>query len=170
MPKAPASAPRSLLLQKRTNSASTASKCTINALPCQVNHTGPVDASPHYWNPTTVPNDDKSSTSYFRGRRLRGRKVIIPEGYEGVVLKKTGRSVVQRVGGGSDDGWAARGDLEDEEEGDDEDNEEMQVVEQVAAFDHVVVWNHEVLPDPLEDPYSKGITEWIGFADAVCPI
>jgi len=82
------------------------------------------------------------------------------------VLRKTGRSIVQRVGGGSNAVPEAM-EEQDEEEGD-EDNEEMQVVEQVAAFDHVVVWNHEVLPDSLDDAYSKGIEEWIGFADAVC--
>jgi len=99
---------------------------------------------------------------------------VIPEGYEGVVLKKTGRTVVQRVGGGSDEAQHRAGPMMEEEEEDEdeglEDNEELQVVKQVAAFDHVVVWNHETLPDPLEDPYSKGITEWIGFADAVCQI
>ena len=97
---------------------------------------------------------------------------MIPEGYEGVVLKKTGRTVVQRVGGGSDEAQHGAGPtMEDEDEDEGlEDNEELQVVEQVAAFDHVMVWNHEVFPDPLEDPYSKGITEWIGFADAVCQI
>jgi len=82
------------------------------------------------------------------------------------VLRKTGRSVVQRVSGGSNEAGEAM-EEQDDEEGD-EDNEELQVVEQVAAFDHVVVWNHEVVLDPLEDPYSKGIEEWIGFADAVC--
>jgi len=73
---------------------------------------------------------------------------------------------MQRVGGGSIESGEGL-EAQDEEEGD-EDNEEMQVVEQVAAFDHVVVWNHEVLPDSLDDAYSKGIEEWIGFADAVC--
>jgi len=73
---------------------------------------------------------------------------------------------MQRVGGDSDEAGEAMKE-QDEEEGD-EDNEELQVVEQVAAFEHVVVWNHEVVQDPLEDPYSKGIEEWIGFADAVC--
>jgi len=91
---------------------------------------------------------------------------VLPEAYEGVVLKKTGRTVVQRMGGGSDGADGEAGSLEDDED-ETENNEELQVVEQVAAFDHVMVWNHEILPDPLEDPYSKGITEWIGFADAV---
>jgi ribonuclease H2 subunit C len=92
---------------------------------------------------------------------------VIPEGYEGVVLKKTGRSVVQRIGG-SDGAGDDVGQTMVDEDDEADDNEEMQVVEQVAEFDHVVVWNHEVAPDPLEDPYTKGIEEWIGFSDAVC--
>jgi hypothetical protein len=39
-------------------------------------------------------------------------------------------------------------------------------VEQLACFDEVVVWGHEAVP-ASDDTYSKGLREWISFAEAV---
>lgn len=59
----------------------------------------------------------------------------------------------------------------DDTEGDDEDEDqpaEVKVAEEVASFDEVMVWGHDVLPDESDDPYTKGVAEWIAFAEAVC--
>lgn len=48
-----------------------------------------------------------------------------------------------------------------------EQNIEVRVMEEVGEFDEVVVWGHEVAPDGNEDPYSKGIGEWLSFSEAV---
>jgi len=52
-----------------------------------------------------------------------------------------------------------------------EDEEEAalrtRLAEHVSTFDEFLVWKHEALPDPVEDPYAKGIEEWISFAEAV---
>lgn len=48
-----------------------------------------------------------------------------------------------------------------------EQNIEVRVMEEVGDFDQVVVWGHEVAPDENEDPYSKGIGEWLSFSEAV---
>lgn len=61
-------------------------------------------------------------------------------------------------------------DAEREIDGDDEDEDqriEVRVTEEVGEFDEVVVWGHEVAPDATEDPYSKGISELLAFAEAV---
>ncbi|KIX04279.1 uncharacterized protein Z518_05146 [Rhinocladiella mackenziei CBS 650.93] len=53
--------------------------------------------------------------------------------------------------------------VQDEE---DEPPEPVQILEQVSSFDEVIVWGHDRLP-ALEDPYVKGIEEWISFAQAI---
>lgn len=44
---------------------------------------------------------------------------------------------------------------------------EVSLLEEVAQFDEVVVWGHDALPNELEDPYARGLREWIAFARVV---
>jgi len=44
---------------------------------------------------------------------------------------------------------------------------ETKVLNQLATFDKITVYGHEVQPDAQEDVYVKGINEWIGLAGAV---
>lgn len=72
--------------------------CTPNLLPCKINHDGPVNASERYWKPeagegttgspissstTSLIIADGSQTAYFRGRKLEGKAIKVPEGYRG---------------------------------------------------------------------------------------
>ena len=57
-------------------------KCSPNVLPCRINHDGPVNAAKRYWDPTTEA--DGTKTAYFRGRKLRGKTIQLPEGYRGL--------------------------------------------------------------------------------------
>lgn len=89
---------------------------------------------------------------------------MMPKGYEGVVLKKTDRSEVltsESPVDASQDEEGMQAEIEEEE------REEAQVVEHVAEFDHITVWNHEALSDQLEDVYVRGISEWTALAGAV---
>ena len=45
--------------------------------------------------------------------------------------------------------------------------EPVKILEEQASFDEVVLWGHESTPDE-NDPYVKGIQEWIAFAETVC--
>lgn len=45
-------------------------------------------------------------------------------------------------------------------------SEETREVEQLASFDEVMVWGHEATP-ASDDAYSKGLGEWVSFAEAV---
>ena len=38
----------------------------------------------------------------------------------------------------------------------------------VAQFDELRVWQHGVKLNETDDPYARGVGEWIGFAEAVC--
>lgn len=40
-------------------------------------------------------------------------------------------------------------------------------MESVAQFDEVVVWGHEVAAEPSEDPYVRGVEEWLDLSDRV---
>jgi len=147
-------------------------KLAPNCLPCAINHNGPVPAPERYWKPSVDSDSadgDKHPTSYFRGRKLRGRVVKVPEGYQGVVLEKG-----KEDGGAAQDGKRTAGvkrPVQDEEEDEDEDMDgaepvETNTLEQKAAFEEIVVWGHEVVPEE-DDVYVKGVEEWMKIAEAV---
>lgn len=135
-------------------SSSHSGKCTPNLLPCRIEHNGPVNAADRYWRPEE--EDDGTRTAHFRGRKLCGRKLEVPDGYRGAVLSNTSRVLPQ-----SDTERDADADESEEQ------NIEVRVMEEVGEFDEVVVWGHEVAPDGNEDPYSKGIGEWLSFSEAL---
>jgi ribonuclease H2 subunit C len=57
-------------------------------------------------------------------------------------------------------------DFEDEGEDGPAQPESVTVLEGNTTFDHVIVWGHDVLP-AADDPFVKGVEEWISFAQAV---
>lgn len=125
-------------------------KVTPNQLPCQIRHNGPVPVDKRYWSP------ESSSTGgqivYFRGRKLEGKVMTLPGGYEGAILQKTGDLLkVEPVAG---------------EEDESEVPVEVKLFSKEATFDEVVVWGHEALPE-ADDAYVKSIEEWMKFAEAV---
>lgn len=40
-------------------------------------------------------------------------------------------------------------------------------LDEVTDFDSFTVWGHEALPDEKENPFARGVAEWIKFAEAV---
>ena len=138
-------------------STSTNKTVTPNILPCTIKHSGPVSADSRYWNPST--EQDGTSTAFFRGRKLRGKKLALPAAYQGVVLQKTDKKVVAKPvmpqpGVEADDVDAPK-------------EIDTMIMEQQATFADVMVWDHEAVPGG-DDVYVKGMEEWIGFAEAVC--
>lgn len=99
--------------------------------------------------------DGQPPEAYFRGRKLKGKKLPVPEGYRGVVVReKKGGDLEKRR-------------IEDEEE--EEDGKEVQMVgtlEEVAKFEEVIIWDHEAIPSG-DDAFVKGMEEWIRFAEVV---
>lgn len=88
----------------------------------------------------------------------------MPVGYRGVVVRRK-----RLEGNGVGVGDRRRGvECENDAgvEGGDEGNEEMGVLEEVAAFEEVVVWDHEKVVED-DDGVVKGMEEWIRFAEAV---
>jgi ribonuclease H2 subunit C len=158
------------------------STVTANLLPCRIHHDGPISLSDHHWSPLNEPATTSTSsetakntiteetkdeacsspstklTAYFRGRRLLGRSIAIPEGYNGSVLRIT-KDVLQKPGPPVICG----------EEDDHEEEEEITtyVAEEQSKFDKIIVWGHEVVADEAEDQYIRGVEEWIGFAESI---
>lgn len=151
---------------------------SVNALPCKLHYNGPVDAATRF---KPQENSEGVPTAYFRGRKLLGRKVQLPEGYEGWfgrhldfcvftnahlghVLKKTDRKHPKEEPESS----LQQEDANMSEDGSEDDRpDEIGVVESVASFDGVTVWGHGSAPATEDEPYARGVEEWIAFAQAV---
>lgn len=128
---------------------------SVNILSCRINHAGPSKVTKRYWQPRTEA--DNTKTAHFRGRRLRGRVVKLPEQYQGLVLRASDRTIVNPV-------------LPVEDEDDDDDEPELpepvKVVEQVSTFSELTIWGHDHIP-ASDDSFAKGVEEWISFAEAI---
>lgn len=127
---------------------------TADILPCRINHTGTTKITKRYWQPKV--DGDGNKTVYFRGRRLRGRTVRIPEQYQGLILKSSDK-VITQVPTVFEDGD------EDEEP---ELPETVKVVEQIGTIENMTIWGHDQVP-PSDDVLVKGVEEWIALAEAI---
>lgn len=55
------------------------------------------------------------------------------------------------------------GDMDEEEE---EDSEPVKILQATSTFGEVTIWGHDMLP-AADDPFAKGVEEWIAFAEAI---
>lgn len=95
--------------------------------------------------------EDGTNVAYFRGRKLNGKVVKLPEPYQGVLLEK--RTLVAD---------------EDSKHAAEEDEAKAGGMHTLAKFDEVIIWGHEATADASSDPYIRGLDEWISVADQVC--
>ncbi|RLL99268.1 3'-5' exonuclease [Aspergillus turcosus] len=122
----------------------------------RIHHDGSVETLERYWNPVPDQKDESLQTAYFRGRRLRGRRVAIPEGYQGIVVKPTERVLPSKR---RDTGHEAEN-IQIEQE------EPIKVLEKQATFGDFMVWGHEEVP-AADDAFVKGVEEWLKMAEAL---
>ncbi|KAI9901446.1 hypothetical protein N3K66_003263 [Trichothecium roseum] len=127
-------------------------KAVANLLPCKVQHDGPVDPIEAYWKPTK--EDNGIQTAYFRGRKLQGKTVSLPQNYRGVVMRRKGDQPKANEMPEDDDVVEV-----------DMSAPEMGAMEVTAEFDNVVIWGHEAVADAAADPYVRGMEEWLSIAD-----
>ncbi|CAG8921414.1 unnamed protein product [Penicillium salamii] len=127
---------------------------TPNIIPCRVHHDGPVESLDRYWLPLKDEKDN-TETSHFRGRKLRGRRVALPDGYQGVVAVPTDRVLPPTQQPDNDN-------AHDESEME----EPVKILETQGTFDDIVVWGHETVP-AADDTFVKGVEEWLQFAEAM---
>ncbi len=103
---------------------------------------------------------DGKPEAYFRGRKLKGREIDVPQGYRGLVVKEAGK---EKIAAQNTENGGMKG--EEGEEGE-EVEEEITVLKEVGSFDKMLIWNHESMVDG-DDAFVKGLSEWVGFAEAV---
>ncbi|PPJ59961.1 hypothetical protein CBER1_11030 [Cercospora berteroae] len=144
-----------------------------NILPCQIHHSGPISIAERYWNPQTNVTSSASQqiqspasneiTQHFRGRKILGKTIPLPDSYTGIVAQKTTRQIPQPSTNHSSAGNA--------EDDDDEEEQSLPtetfILERQAEFNAFTTWDHEKVPSSEEDVYIKGIEEWIGFAESI---
>lgn len=154
----------------------TESKTTVNLLPCRIDHDGPVNPVTPFWTPqkeestfVITPTKDEfyanstrglggSSVAYFRGRRLQGRTVKLPDEYRGVLLEREEKL----------EDKDALNELTDVVNVDEDEGSETEKMRTVGEYDEVVIWGHETIADATDDPYVRSIEEWLHLSDQVC--
>lgn len=125
-------------------------------------------------------NETATTTVYFRGRKLHGRALLIPSTHQGLVLERTDDNLPQTAkpavhkpvfnpmdnqdSDGEDDPFR-RGAAEEEDTTEDKMIDVKQLNVQ-GTFDEVMVWGHEAVAGE-DDAFVRGVTEWMGFAQAM---
>ncbi|KAI1463047.1 ribonuclease H1 small subunit [Daldinia caldariorum] len=132
-------------------------KAQVHLLPCRIHHDGNVNPVETYWSPSE--NEDNTKTAYLRGRKLQGKAVKLPEGYYGSVAEKSAPKKPER----------SQEEMVEDLEIIEDPNDQLEVgaMQGKATFDEFVVWNHETLANSSEDPYLRGMEEWISFAGQI---
>lgn len=93
-------------------------------------------------------------TAYFRGRKLHGRAVAIPEDYRGVLALKQEITAGKEVEKSEDDQAVSL----DAQEG---------TLQVAGEFQDMIVWGHESVADPSSDHHIRGMDEWIDVSKKV---
>ncbi|KAI5785610.1 ribonuclease H2, subunit C [Peziza echinospora] len=150
----------------------TTAATTVNLLPCKFKTSSPANATSGFWKPVAVVPGEKKTEgeeegnstskketthlSNFRGRKLLGRKLPLPENYIGVIIDpSTATSKFEYHDDEDIDGM----DSEDR----DEKPKECKVL---GEFKEIMVWGHEELPEGNEVIW-KGVDEWMGLAETM---
>ncbi|AEO70925.1 c9faff0d-4010-499a-8491-e65dffd49e6a [Thermothielavioides terrestris] len=130
-------------------------QATAHLLPCRVHHNGSVEPVQSFWEPKA--GEDGTSTAYFRGRKLQGKAIKLPDGYRGVVAAISASASESPLGRPEEAGVV---DLEAE-------TPPRGTLQAQAEFDEMVIWGHEVAVDASADPYMRGAQEWIALAEKI---
>ena len=100
---------------------------------------------------------DGTKLAYFRGRKLHGKTVKLPEQCRGVVVERRQDKEQQPA---AEEPVV----VVDDDEAEKEPVGTMQVT---AEFDEMVIWGHETVADATGDPYIRSMEEWLQVAGQV---
>ena len=144
-------------------------------LPATIHHNGPITYEPRHWTPTpSASTTPPTSTSYFRGRRLQGRVLTLPDTHTGLVAQAHGTATIEPARrGGASRAAGARGEHDQRPESGD--RVPARELLPVATFERLTVWRHGEAGEGEEgaevegqnDVHVRAVTEWMGFAAAV---
>lgn len=123
------------------------------AVVARARYSTPVILTEHSANIVT----DGRRVAYFRGRKLHGKALKVPEGYRGVVVDKTDPPEPR----------ASRPDEPEVVDLEASDELPLGALDTKAEFDEILIWGHESLADTSSDPYVRGVDEWMKVAEKV---
>ena len=90
-----------------------------------------------------------------------GKKVKIPKGYEGLIVKKAEEdNALEKI--------KQRQQIQDDDENEELEGNQVQekALQAMGRFDAITVWGHESIISE-DDAFVRGVEEWITFAEAV---
>ena len=112
----------------------------LHLLPCEIQHSGPAAVSTYFKPKPSAEGEAGSFQAAFRGRRLRGEKVVPPPGYVGAVLEDT---LEASVADGELRKWVHK-----------------------TSFDELTLWGHDDAPMADEETLFKAM-RWAAVADVL---
>lgn len=122
---------------------------TMHLLPCGTNYTGPAAVDDYFKIKAAGTNEDGivMKEAAFRGRKLMGSTLVIPDGFCGFVLKKD-------VGLNREKAKVES-----------EDKEAFDVWEADSKFGEFTYWNHDTLPSKAD--HIRSVMEWLPVSAAL---
>ncbi|XP_057362883.1 ribonuclease H2 subunit C isoform X1 [Manis pentadactyla] len=146
---------------------------TLHLLPCEVPVNGPAPVG-RFFTPAIRQGPDGLQVS-FRGRSLRGEKVVVPPGLVGYVMVTEGKGA-EVVVGKPDPPQGSENDDQLEERELEEPSEALRALERdfdrfieaTASFSCFTLWGLETIPGP--DAKVRGALSWPSLAAAVTPV
>ncbi|XP_024359456.1 uncharacterized protein [Physcomitrium patens] len=123
----------------------------IHLLPCGTNYTGPAPVEDYFKIKAAGSNEDGivMEEAAFRGRKLMGSRLPLPEGFCGFVLKKV-------IGSNNENGKIKVKSLE---------KDGFDVWKADAMFGEFSYWNHDTLP--TKDDSIRSVMEWLPVSAAL---
>ncbi|KAG0587775.1 hypothetical protein KC19_2G190400 [Ceratodon purpureus] len=124
---------------------------TMHMLPCGTNYTGPAAVDDYFKIRAAGTNEDGivMKEAAFRGRKLMGSTLLLPDGFCGFVLKKdaglnpeNGKAKVKSSDKEAFDVWAAD-----------------------SRFGGFTYWNHDTLPSKAD--HIRSVMEWLPVSAAL---
>ncbi|RZC67761.1 hypothetical protein C5167_011452 [Papaver somniferum] len=118
----------------------------VHQLPCCIKHDGPSSVS-QYFKPNksgiVMENGISVEETHFRGRKLQGANIPLPQGYSGYVLGKKKKPIKRKTCEEEDrDSW-----------------------ETCARFQSITYWNHDNIPS--QDDVLLRSFHWFKIANAL---
>ncbi|KAM1234972.1 hypothetical protein ACFX2I_004499 [Malus domestica] len=118
----------------------------VHLLPCSIKFNGPSSVSQYFKPKSTGIESEglRTQEAYFRGRKLQGASIPIPDGYSGFVLgkKSLGKRKASDNSDGSSNCW-----------------------EMNAKYKSITYWNHDCLPS--QDDAFLRCFHWLSVAKSM---
>lgn len=100
----------------------------------------------------------RTKEAYFRGRKLVGTDIALPDSHEGVVMQHV--TETRSLHNGVD-----TTDLDKEDEN--EESNATHGLQILSRFEGIVVWDQDPPKADSEDPYARSLDEWLKTANQV---